>query len=460
MPILFQKYYPARKIVFFLGETLLIALSLLIADWVMMGTGLFMLDLSSNLIKAGFVTFVFQLCLYFFDQYDLSNEISLPNTLTRMTQAFGVGCIILGGIYYTLPFLIISSKTFWVGYLDICISIFIWRGIYYLILRKRLFVQNVVVLGTGAMADAVSREVEGVKDSVYKIIGFVGTDQPSFNPHGAPVRKVLADYKGLVETYQLERIIVALDDARGSTPIKDLLWFKLRGIIIEQGITFFERITGKILVEKMPPSWIIFSEGFALSRWKVHIKRMMDLLISSFLLLLSFPVVVVTAVLIKIDSQGPVFYFQERVGVRNRTFNLMKFRSMRTDAEKDGAVWARKNDDRVTRVGRVIRKWRIDEIPQLVNVLSGDMSLVGPRPERRIFVEKLEAKIPYYGIRHELKPGVTGWAQVSYPYGASEEDALKKLEYDLYYMKNMSIAFDLLVIFKTVKTVLFQQGAR
>ena len=213
-------------------------------------------------------------------------------------------------------------------------------------------------------------------------------------------------------------------------------------------------------MKRISPSWIIFSDGFSLSRWEYHLKRFMDLFFSSILLVASLPVLLITALLIKLESDGPVFYFQERVGESNKSFRIIKFRSMRQDAEKDGAVWAKKNDDRVTRVGEVIRRLRIDEIPQLWNVLKGEMSLVGPRPERQVFVDQLVKKIPYYAIRHQLKPGVTGWAQVCYPYGASELDALKKLEYDLYYMKNLSFAFDLLVIFKTIKTVLFKKGSR
>ncbi|NOR24308.1 MAG: TIGR03013 family PEP-CTERM/XrtA system glycosyltransferase [Desulforhopalus sp.] len=460
MPTLFKKYYPIRTIVFFLGEGVLIFSSLLLVDWVMLGSGLFMLDPFLNSSRLLLVTFIFQLCLYFFDQYDLSNEVSLPNTFTRMTQAFGVGCILLGVVYYSVPFMIISSRIFWLGYLVICLSVSLWRGAYNLILRKRLFVQNILLVGTGSLASDIAELIEGVQDSVYRIRGFVGEKEPDFNPHGAPVRPTIEDFEEFLSGHDLERIIVALDDQRGATPVSTLLDCKMRGITIEQSTTFYERVAGKILVERIAPSWIIFSDGFLLSRWQYHVKRLMDLFFSSVLLVLSLPVLLITALLIKLESAGPVFYFQERVGEGNRVFRIIKFRSMRQDAEKNGAVWAKKNDDRVTRVGEVIRTLRIDEIPQLWNVLKGEMSLVGPRPERQVFVDQLVKKIPYYAIRHQLKPGVTGWAQVCYPYGASEIDALKKLEYDLYYMKNLSIAFDLLVIFKTVKTVLFKKGSR
>lgn len=460
MPTFFNKYYPLRTCVFCLGEGALIFLSLLIVDYAMLGSGPFFLDLLPISGRALLVTLIFQLCFYFFDQYDLRNEVSLPDTFTRMTHAFGIGCILLGAVYYLVPSMIISNRIFWLGYLVICLSISLWRGAYYLILRKRLFVQNILLVGTGTLASDIARIIEGVQDSVYKVKGFVGDKEPTYNPHGAPVRPTIEDFEELLSGHDLERIIVALDDARGTTPISALLNCKMRGIPIEESTSFYERVAGKILVERIAPSWIIFSEGFSLSRWKYLVKRLMDLFFSFILLTASLPVLLVTALFIKLESTGPVFYFQERVGQRNKSFRIIKFRSMQQDAEKDGAVWARKNDERVTRVGEVIRTLRIDELPQLWNVLKGDMSLVGPRPERQVFVDELSKKIPYYTIRHELKPGVTGWAQVCYPYGASEVDALKKLEYDLYYMKNLSIAFDLMVIFKTVKTVLFKKGSR
>ncbi len=320
--------------------------------------------------------------------------------------------------------------------------------------------RNILLIGTGTLASDIAREIEGVQDSIYRIKGFVGDKEPAYNPYGAPIQANLSDFEELFKGHDVDRIIVALDDQRGATPVTVLLNYKMQGIPVEHGTTFYERVTRKILVQRIPPSWIIFSDGFSHNRLKYYLKRFMDLFFSSILLFLHLPLLIFTALCIKLDSPGDIFYRQERVGEANRLFKIIKFRSMREDAEKDGAVWAKENDDRTTRVGEVIRRLRIDEIPQLWNVIRGDMSLVGPRPERKIFVDQLEKKIPYYTIRHNLKPGVTGWAQVCYPYGASELDALRKLEYDLYYMKNVSFAFDLLVIFKTIKTVLFKKGSR
>jgi exopolysaccharide biosynthesis polyprenyl glycosylphosphotransferase len=234
----------------------------------------------------------------------------------------------------------------------------------------------------------------------------------------------------------------------------------MAGTAIEPGVGFYESLTGRILVQRVSPSWLIYADGFRKSRFITFGKRLIDLTAAAFGLLCSLPVFVVSALLIRLESPGPVFYLQERTGENGKVFRVIKFRSMTCDAEKDGPVWAACNDSRTTRFGAFMRKVRIDEIPQMINVLKGDMSFVGPRPERPVFVSQLEEKIPYYSLRHTVKPGITGWAQIFYPYGASEEDALRKLEYDLYYIKNLSLTMDLFVIFQTIKTVLFQKGAR
>jgi sugar transferase (PEP-CTERM system associated) len=460
MPFLFNKYYHFRDIVFFLGEGLLIFLSLLVVDWLYMGDFVFRLNFSDEMIRAGVVTVIFQTSLYFFDLYELKKDLSLFNTATRITQSFGAGCIILGVIYYSLPEMIIPSRVFWTGYLIICVLILIWRSIYYFVLRKRMFVQEIVVLGTGKLAEDISKEIEGKHNSPYRILAFIGEQRAIYNPKGAPFFSDIDEMERACSRGHIERIVVALDDRRGTTPIKTLLKYKMRGAVVEQGISFYERATGRLLVENMEPSSIIFSAGFSFSKWQYMLKRVVDILLSLLILLLSSPLLFISAIIIKIESPGPVLYSQDRVGTNNRPFRVHKLRSMRQDAEQNGAVWAREDDDRVTRFGRISRKFRIDELPQLWNVLKGDMSLVGPRPERPVFVQQLAEKIPFYLLRHDVKPGITGWAQVCYPYGASEEDALRKLEYDLYYIKNLSIAMDLLVVFMTVKTVLRKKGAR
>jgi len=460
MPTLFNKYYPIRKLLFFFGEGLLIFASVLGILVAFSGLQAFLAEPTEYILQSLTVTLVFQLSLYFYDLYDLRKPGTTTDTFIRMMQAFGVGCIILSFLYWLFPFIIIATKIFWGCYLIICASLLAWRSLYYLVLEKKWFARDVVLVGTGETAARIVTEINLNPESGFTIRAVIGTSPPIFELNDIPLLPHLTDLAGKPRLARIERIVVALDDRRGSMPIADLLHYKIRGRIIEDGITFYEALTGKILAEKVNPAWLIFSEGFESSRMTVLIKRLLDLALASFGLAISLPISLVTALLIKLESPGPVFYRQERVGERGEIFSIIKFRSMRQDAEKNGAVWATQNDSRVTRVGGFIRKVRIDELPQMWNVILDQMSFVGPRPERPIFVEQLVQKLPYYSLRHSVKPGITGWAQVCYPYGASEEDALRKLEYDLYYIKHQSIFIDLLVIFRTVKTVLFRKGSR
>lgn len=275
---------------------------------------------------------------------------------------------------------------------------------------------------------------------------------------------LIRGYEGLCELAQklkIEKIIVAMDEQRGSFPTRELLNCRVDGIDVLPGASFYEMLSGKLLVEHILPGWLIFSEGFNKSRSRRFIKRAVDLIISSILLLLLLPLLIVIAIIIKIDSRGPVFFSQERVGGGRKPYQMYKFRSMISDAEEQsGPVWAENDDARITRIGRFIRMWRIDEIPQLWNVLKGEMSFVGPRPEREFFVKQLDDIIPFYGERFNVKPGITGWAQISYGYGASIKDAIEKLNYDLFYIKNMSLFMDLVIVFRTIKIVIFSRGAR
>ena len=461
MLYLLKKYYPVRKVLFVLGEGLLIFLSINLVYILFSGWEIYRIDCCIDAIRALLVTVIFQVCLYFFDLYDLSViNTSFADWFSRIVQAFGIGCIVLAIFYYLIPDVVISTYIFWTSYILICLAIVLWRLLYFRILNRRLFSVPVVILGTGELAMDIAREIEGKKDSGYMVSAFVGTLPPTYNPNNAPVLSDSSELQERCRSHNVERIIVALGDRRGKMPVTDLLQCKLQGVEIDEGITFFEAITGKIMVEKVKPGWLIFSEGFRAGRIRLVIKRIMDFVFSVSGILISLPITLLTALCIKLESPGPIFYRQERVGERGRHFSVIKFRSMRQDAEKHGAVWAMENDPRVTRIGSIIRKTRIDEIPQMWNVLKGEMSFVGPRPERPVFVEQLTEKIPYYSLRHAVKPGITGWAQVCYPYGASEEDALRKLEYDLYYIKNMSIFIDLLIVFRTVKTILFRKGSR
>lgn len=268
------------------------------------------------------------------------------------------------------------------------------------------------------------------------------------------------DLEELVAKHQVDRIVVEMQDRRGRLPMDKLLGLKVQGISIEDATSLYERITGKIPIENLKPSWMIFNTGFEVSRSMVLQKRILSLAIAVLLLILFGPIMLLAAILIKLDSPGSVFYRQERVGQDGRVFTLWKFRSMQENAEKQsGPVWSGPNDGRVTRVGRVLRRTRLDELPQLFNVLKGDMSIVGPRPERPHFVKELSALIPFYGLRHAVKPGLTGWAQIKYEYGNTVRDAVEKLQYDLFYIKHMSWLLDSLIALETAKTILVRKGS-
>ncbi len=326
----------------------------------------------------------------------------------------------------------------------------------------RLLSRRILVFGTGTRALAVKMTLNK-SDPSAEIVGFFPS--PNEDNPAVPVNRILSRSKSLTETaltLDVHEIVVALTERRGgSMPLRELLDCKLHGIRVFDLASYFEQTLGQIRLESLYAGWLIFGDGFSQGTFRSAVKRLSDIVFASTLLLLAMPVMALTALLIIIESGTPVLYVQERVGRNGRLFKVIKFRSMRTDAEKDGQpIWAQKQDDRTTKVGRIIRKLRIDELPQLYCVLKGDMSLVGPRPERQFFVEQLTNEIPFYAVRHSVKPGLTGWAQVRYHYGATVEDSAEKLQYDLYYVKNHSLLLDLIILFETIAVVLTGKGAQ
>ncbi|MFG0315916.1 MAG: TIGR03013 family XrtA/PEP-CTERM system glycosyltransferase [Planctomycetota bacterium JB042] len=323
---------------------------------------------------------------------------------------------------------------------------------------------RLLMVGDGPIAETIERELTERAEPSYAIAGYIVPDaskRPGEQIRGKPIFGGYADIVRTVKEESIDRVIVCLPERRGNLPVMELLNCRLQGVKVDEGELLYERITGKIAIGKLRPSYLIFSEGFNRSRFNYIFKRGLDVVLALAALLLASPIIVVTSLLIKATSRGPILFAQTRVGREGRIFTLYKFRSMRQDAEKEsGPVWAQADDDRVTAVGKVIRKMRIDEIPQFINVLKSEMSFVGPRPERPFFVEELKKEIPYYTERLVVKPGITGWAQINYRYGASLEDAIQKLQYDLYYIKNMSIFLDIFIMFRTVKVVLLGFGAR
>ncbi|NOY52975.1 MAG: TIGR03013 family PEP-CTERM/XrtA system glycosyltransferase [Deltaproteobacteria bacterium] len=451
--------FQSRKILLFLCEGGLIFSSVMAGVYLRLGT----FQYESVVLKAFVTVSVCLVCLYYTDLYNIRIIRDLRELLFRLIQALGASSILLAGIYYLYPQLIIGRGISLIAAVIIFFSIFTWRLLYRWFLMSRGMEENILIIGTTPLAFALAGEISTHRTLGYRVIGFIGEEAGVSvgNPVELPVLGTCNDIPEVVKKYAISRIIVSVSERRGKLPMDVLLKCKMGGVEIDEGVGFYEWITGKILVDKLRPSWLVFSSGFKKDQLTRVSKRVSEMILSFMLLLFLMPLVIFIALLIKIESRGPVFFKQERVGEHGRTFVLYKFRSMREDAEeKTGPVWAEGEDGRVTRVGKILRKIRLDEIPQLWNVLKGDMSIVGPRPERPFFVEQLSREIPFYNERHSVKPGITGWAQVRYEYGASVEDALEKLQYDLFYIKHMSLLLDLEVIIDTLKVVFLGRGAR
>jgi sugar transferase (PEP-CTERM system associated) len=342
----------------------------------------------------------------------------------------------------------------------VCVSV--TRSMFSVTLGRAMLKRRVIVLGNGAQAARIARLVETGENEHFMPISYLGMAGERPSVRSDTIDWSAAEPDGLAEVvyrHGASEIVVAADDRRG-LPVRQLLHCKLAGIKVIDFLDFWERETRTIDLEALRPSWLFYSDGFRCGPFDEFLKRAFDIVVSVILLLLTLPLLIVTACLIKLESPGPIFYQQERVGLHGRSFTILKFRSMRADAETDGPRWAAERDPRITRVGMIIRKLRIDELAQILNVLRGDMSFVGPRPERPFFVAELTQAIPYYSERHWVRPGITGWAQVNYPYGASTEDAWVKLTYDLYYVKNRSIFLDCVIFLQTARVIFWNYGAR
>jgi sugar transferase (PEP-CTERM system associated) len=413
--------------------------------------------------KAAVAGFFCLAAFYLFDLYDFLVMHDRRELVLRLIQALGLAWIALAISFYTFPGLMLGRGVSLIA-LPLALGLMVsWRVSIHWFLGHPNFGERILIVGSGNLAVEVAREVLNRPDAGYRIIGFVGNDaellgKSLINPR---VIGLTEELDKIVKREHIDRIVVAMGERRGQLPTNKLLQLSLAGeVTIEEGQSFYERITGRVSLNMLRPSWLIFTgrrrqkKVAGLARSAVH------WLVAFAGAILSLPIVIITAILIKLESRGPIFYKQERVGKNGRTFTLTKFRSMRVDAEQDGPVWASKGDSRTTRVGRIIRKTRVDEIPQFWNILKGEMSFVGPRPERPHFVAQLAEEIPFYEQRHLIAPGLTGWAQIKYPYGASTEDARQKLQYDLFYIKNHGLVLDAIIIFETIKIILFGRGAQ
>ena len=440
-------------------ETALIVGAVLAAAYLRLGPEA--LHDRDTLLKALFVAFVCQTAFYLGDLYNLRIVSDRREMFIRMVQGLGISSLILGVIYFWFPWLIVGRGVFVIAALLVVVLVIGWRLCWEFLARAVGPRERLLIIGTNAAAVMLARELHERRDQGVEITGFISDDptqvgMPVVNPR---VIGTIEDIPELVKKHNVDRVVVSLSDARGRLPMDKLLDMKLAGVTFDHLASVYEEYTGKIAVENLRPSWLIFSSGFRKNRLVTVGKRILDTGLAGIGMTAGLPVMALTALAIRLTSPGPILYHQVRVGQNGKLFTIHKFRSMRVDAEAaTGAVWARQNDTRITPIGRFLRKTRLDELPQLWNVLKGDMSFVGPRPERPEFVADLTKQIPFYGQRHVVKPGLTGWAQVSYSYGASVEDALAKLQYDLFYIKHLALSLDIFIMVKTIKTVVLRRG--
>lgn len=414
--------------------------------------------------KVAIATAVCVLILYFYELYDYVVMTNRRELLLRLVQALGIAWAILAFLFYFVPPMLIGRGVSVISVPIVLTLLLSWRIAIHLLTGHPEIGEKILVVGTGQTALDTAEAVWERRDAGYRIAGFISENgaKPMQKLGRSVILGKAPDLESVIRSERIDRVVIAVRERRGAFPTEALLRMSLAGdVSIEECTSFFERITGKVHVDMLRPSWLIYAGRRRDTPLKFFLREMVHRLLGLGGLVLSLPVGLLAAIAIKLESRGPVFYKQERVGKTGALFSVIKFRSMKVDAEKDGTpIWARSNDDRVTRVGKVIRKLRIDEIPQFWNILKGDMNFVGPRPERPHFVEQLAREIPYYEHRHLVAPGLTGWAQIKYPYGASVSDAVQKLQYDLYYIKNQSLTLDLVIVFETIKIVLFGVGGR
>lgn len=453
---LFKVYYPLRTLVLLAGEALIVWLSFVLGAMWQNEDSWLLLNVEGGYFKILAVTGVVLLLSHWLDLYDSANLGAKWDQVFRLLLVLGLVSLALSAVGFLFPRLLPGNGSVLAGLVILIFTLFGWRAAYSWMVQQPFLRERVYVLGTGERAE---RLVRGLRERSTLGIEVVGWTE---NVEGELTREAVASHlMGLVGKKGVHRVIVAMEDRRGTLPVNELLDLRLGGVKVEEATSWLEKISGRIEVEQLYPSWLLFAEGFRFSGFFRLVRRMLNFSVALFSLLLSLPLLPFVVLAVKLDSSGPVLYRQKRVGRRGVIFYCYKFRTMRVDAEADtGATWASDDDPRITRVGKVLRFLRLDEIPQLWCVLKGDMHFVGPRPERPEFVEWLSNEIPYYYVRHVVRPGITGWAQVQYKYGNTLEDAREKLQYDLFYIKNASLGLDLLIMFQTIKIVLLGRGAQ
>lgn len=456
---LFNVYYPVRTLVLLVGEALIVCLSFVLGtmwtldSWLRLNNALF---IEGGVLRIVGLTGIVLLLSHGFDLYDSAQISARMDEAFRLLFVLGLVAMVLGAVLSFIPGFLPGKNSAIASIVILAVGLFGWRSAYSLLVRQPFFRERVYVLGTGERAERVVNGLKRRSELGIEVVGWTG------NIPGELTREsVGSDLLGRAKDGGVHRVIVAMPDRRGTLPVEELLSLRLAGVKVEEATSWLEKITGRIEVEQLYPSWLIFADGFRFSGFFRMVRRGLNFAVALIGCILSLPLLPFIALLVRLDSPGPVFYRQIRVGRGGKTFYCYKFRTMRQDAEADhGATWATDDDPRITRGGKFLRLLRLDEIPQLWCVLKGDMHFVGPRPERPEFVERLNIDIPYYYVRHMVRPGITGWAQVQYKYGNTVEDAREKLQYDLFYIKNASIGLDLLIWFQTVKIVLLGRGAK
>jgi sugar transferase (PEP-CTERM system associated) len=454
---LFNVYYSTRTLVLLLCETLLVGGSFLLATWYLIGPDTYIALIYENgLWKIAAVTVLTLLLSYYFDLYEPQRISGRWEIYFRLLIVLSVLSFFLAALVYFFPDLDIGPNVLVVGVTVLAIALVIWRWAYEWVIGLSMFRERVYVLGSGERARNVAETLRTRRDAGMDVVS--GESDGSFKELRERFAAALRNFRD--PKSRIDRIIVALEERRGSMPLRELLDLRLSGVLIEDSISLIERLYGKLPLEGLNPSTLILSDGFNVKASQQIVRRLVSITVSFVALLICLPFLPFIILAVRLSSPGPIFFRQTRVGLRGHPFTVYKFRTMRQDAEAAGAVWATKDDPRVTAMGRFMRKTRLDEIPQLWNVLRGEMAFVGPRPERPEFVQWLSSEIPFYELRHIIRPGITGWAQVRFRYGASLEETKQKLEYDLYYVKHLSLGLDLLIMFETIKTIILRRGAQ
>ena len=460
-----NRFFSLRSAVCFIVEGGIILLSVVGSFLLIYGrAGTPVVSMGDVVARALVITFFCQTCMYLLDLYNFRYSQTWGETIFSLAIAIGFVCVGIGLLSYAIPKFGVAGKMYYLSILMASIILLIWRVMFEIYITRFASRENILIVGTGDVARKVGEEVKRNNRLGFHLVGFIDASPERNAQSGEQVGGILGDpaqMDSIIRRHAVDRVVVAITERRGEYPVKEMLALRVGGRQVVEWPGFFEKISGRIPIDNLAPSFFIFNEGFRKSRVLLSIRRVLSTILSAIFLVLLLPVYLIVSILIKVDSSGPVLYSQIRVGQHNKPIRIYKFRSMRKDAEKDGdAVWAIENDPRVTRVGRFLRKTRIDELPQLYNVLIGELEFVGPRPERPEFVGKLQGQIPYYSLRHTVKPGITGWAQIMFHYSGTIDESKEKLQYDLFYIKNMSLKMDLLILFQTFKIVLLGRGAR